>query len=154
MQPSMILTTSFYPSSMITVLNHDRLEVPSPYWFLVAWAWCPTTRSWRGAESLAGGAEGDGGERQELQLLRKMSEWNIWGLYVGGGFVEYDRFPQLMARWGFQTSNSKETMSSFITFTFCFRSFLFVCFWEGCLVLEKESDDLKVLAMCVNKFQK
>ena len=29
-------------------------------------------KSWKGADSLAGGAEGDGGERRELQLLWKM----------------------------------------------------------------------------------
>ena len=29
-------------------------------------------RRWRGADSLAGGAEGDGGERRGLQLLWKM----------------------------------------------------------------------------------
>ena len=51
-----------------------RMEVPSPCWLLVAWTWCLAARSWRGADSSAGGAEGDGGERQELQLSWKMSE--------------------------------------------------------------------------------
>ena len=44
-----------------------------------------------------------------------------------------------MAGWGILAFNSKETTSSFITFTFCFQSFLFVCFnlrglfsaWKG-----------------------
>ena len=34
---------------------------------------------------------------RSFNFCAKCFELNIWSLYVGGGFAEYDRFPQLMA---------------------------------------------------------